>query len=91
MVPHEIGCINTVENVQRYFTRRVAKINNINAISYANRLQLLEMKSLEECWIIYDLKLLKKLQSKNFENVFTYSNINRRSNNFFQNYCRTKC
>ena len=52
--PQYIGLINKLERVQKFFTKRIYGFENI---PYAERLILLDMKSLEYRRLIIDLKL----------------------------------
>ena len=51
-LPHEIGLINSIEAVQRSFTKRISGLRDT---SYADRLSLLGLQSLEHRRLISDL------------------------------------
>ena len=66
--------INRIENVQRYFTRRLLYNDHL---SYSDRLELLKIETLEQRRIKSDLTMFFKVYRKLFElNVkdFSYSN-----------------
>jgi hypothetical protein len=59
--PHLIKDIDYIENIQRYFTRRICPPN----LNYIQRLQVLNLKSLEVRRIMFDLKYFFKLRLSN--------------------------
>ena len=91
--PKEICNINTLERVQKYFTRKLKP----NIQGYLNRLKILNLQTLEERRIISDLLCFKKMWLNNFEympnfsNEFTFNNGNRRQYGKLNiPYCRTE-
>ena len=69
-----IGLINTVENVQRHFTKRIP---GLHSLSYAERLYNLKLQSLEHrrliCDLIYCFKIVHNLSSDSFDSFFSFS------------------
>ena len=53
--------MNTIENVQRTFTRRAYLRCGLPKASYSERLKNLNLKSLKECRVIADLTLVYKI------------------------------
>ena len=72
--PHEIGLINSIEAVQRSFTKRISGLKDT---SYAERLSLLGLQSLEHRWLISDLATCFNIVhghcSLEFAHFFTFS------------------
>ena len=89
--PHLLGDIDKIEGVQRRFTRQLPSQRNV---SYRRRLQMIQLKSLEERRIVFDLiylyKIIHHLVDILFETMFTYNNNNTRGHKFklSVNYCR---
>ena len=73
--PHEIGLINSIESVQRSFTKRLPGLRDT---SYADRLSILKLQSLEHRRLITDLitcyNIIHDRCSLEFANFFTFSN-----------------
>ncbi len=68
--PHLKKDIDTIENVQRYFTRRLAaRCNFTPGMSYLNRLKSLDLEPLEVRRIHYDLKMCYSIIHKENELV----------------------
>ena len=80
--PHLIADIDNDEKVQRFFTKRLPGMWNI---LYQERLNVLELKSLEVRRIEYDLILLYKLVNglvdMDSDGFFTYNQNNTRGHN----------
>ena len=72
--PHEIGRINSIEAVQCSFTKRISGLRDT---SYADRLSLLGLRSLEHRRLISDLatcfNIVHCLCSLEFAHFFTFS------------------
>ena len=72
--PHEIGLINSIESVQRSFTKRISGLRDT---SYADRLSLLSLQSLEHRRLISDLATCFNIVhghcSLEFAHFFTFS------------------
>ena len=72
--PSQIGLINTVESVQRDFTKRLL---GLNTVSYADRLTILNLQSLEHRRLICDLvacyNIVHHLIANEFDKYFTFS------------------
>jgi len=84
--PYLISDIINVESVQRSFTRRIPSISTLN---YPDRLQILDIKSLEERRLKADLvELFKIISNKSglkFEDFLAYNNnFGTRSEHFLQ-------
>ena len=70
--------IITIESVQHCFTHQICTRCYISFCSYYDRLEKLNIKSLEYCRVEYDLFLMYKichnLSDLNFHNFFSYCN-----------------
>ena len=51
--PSQLGLINTIESVQRKFTKQLPGLSNF---TYYERLQVLQLQTLEHRWLQYDLQ-----------------------------------
>ena len=88
--PNYIKDINCIENVQRRFTKRLCQKNNIKFNSYTERLQLLNLETLESRRLQRDVILMFKIYHNlidvNFQEFFSASisssNYNLRGNSF---------
>jgi len=85
--------IDSVENVQRYYTRQILK--NVNYMGYLERLQFLSLKSLEERRYLKDLtlffKMINDITLLDLENSFRFSNSHRGHDlNLYKFFCRTE-
>ena len=71
--PYLIKDITEIENVQRYFTRRLFPRNTLN---YADRLKILNLESLEQRRLKFDLKMyfqiIHRLVNLNKDNFFMF-------------------
>ena len=69
--------IDQIENVQRKFTKILCQKNNISFSNYTNRLQLLNLDSLQARRIKFDLILMYKIFHNlidiNFDKFFSHS------------------
>ena len=63
--PHNIGSINTLENVQRTFTRNIYRVCHLPNAPYDDRLQFLGLERLELKRLHADLCFMFKI-AKNF-------------------------
>ena len=87
--PTLISDTNIIENVQRKFTKRVCQRYNIKFNSYSQRLAILNIESLEQRRIKFDLinmyKIYHKIIDVEFEDFFirnsSVSNYNTRGHN----------
>ena len=74
--PYLIKDIDAIEAVQRYFTRRIFRRSNLPFSSYAERLHMLNLHSLEYRRLLTDLimvfKITHNLVDVEFEDFFTY-------------------
>jgi len=74
--PHQISLINLVEGVQRSFTKRLP---GLASLSYADRLALLQLQSLEHRRLLTDLvtcfNIVHGYTALTFEDFFSYSNL----------------
>ena len=72
--PYQLGDIDTIERVQKLFTRKLPGLRNY---PYMERLQILQMKTLEERRIMNDVILLYKIIYKmidmDAEKFFTFN------------------
>ena len=59
--PTNIGDINTIENIQKSFTRKVAFLCKLPLLSYTDKLELFNSKRLELIRIYFDLIELFKI------------------------------
>jgi hypothetical protein len=88
--PRVVYLINRIENVQRYFTRRLLG----SELSYSDRLQVLSLKSLEERRIFFDVKLLHKIYFHSSYNLlqshFRPVHSVRLHSNFCVNFCASE-
>ena len=77
--PQSISDIKLAESIQKTFTRKLCKKLNIKYESYADRLTILQIESLEYRRVKFDLILLYKILNNivhaNNENLFLFSNI----------------
>ena len=75
--------IDSLENVQRYFTERLL---NFSGLSYQSRLEKLDLESLEFRRIKFDLiicyKIIHQLIDLNFENYFTLNSSSTRGHKY---------
>ena len=62
--PNLIEDINSVEKVQRHFTKRLCQKSNIKFQNYEERLRILNLESLEIRRIKFDIVLMFKIQNK---------------------------
>lgn len=89
--PNLLRDIDKIEGVQRLFTRKLPGLQNI---PYHRRLNITQLKSLEERRIIFDLlyvfKIVHKMVDVLFENLFTFNRNNTRGHNFklYMNHSR---
>ena len=90
--PYLLGDIDALERVQRVFTRRIPGMSNY---SYLDRLNILNLESLEERRIFFDLvmvyKILHNLVEINSNSFFTLANnskIRGHSLRLKVNFCR---
>ena len=78
--PHFIKDVNKVERIQRHFTRVIFNKCNIPFSSYNDRLLKVDLKSLENRRIYFDLillyKIINELSDLKFEDFFRYRNHN---------------
>jgi hypothetical protein len=92
--PHLLNDINSLESVQRKFTKRLF---DDKTISYENRLNLLGLERLELRRIHFDLIMAYNILIKNYENtteIFTLNRSNTRAKNsckLQQNFSRLNC
>ena len=72
--PSQIGLINSIESVQRSFTKRLPSLNNL---SYSERLSVLGLQTLEHRRLITDLlscyNIINGHSALQFSDFFTYS------------------
>ena len=72
--PSQIGLINSIESVQRSFTKRLPSLNNL---SYSERLSVLGLQTLEHRRLITDLltcyNIINGHSALKFSDFFTYS------------------
>ena len=75
--PYLLADINLLERVQKLFTRRIPGLENV---SYAERLRILNLDTLEKRRVIKDLvmvyKIVNGLVDLNFSDMFTFSSVN---------------
>uniref|UniRef100_A0A0B8RQG0 RNA-directed DNA polymerase from mobile element jockey-like n=1 Tax=Philothamnus irregularis TaxID=1899461 RepID=A0A0B8RQG0_9SAUR len=95
--PHCIPDINTIERVQRYFTRRVLHSSNRNKIPYATRFQILGLDSLEPSRLQSDLSIVHKIICHNVlpvNDYFSFNHNNTQANNRYKlkvNHSKLDC
>ena len=82
--PHNISDINTLENVQRAFTRNIYRVCHLPRVPYDDRLQFLGLERLELRRLHADLcfmfKIVKNFVSCNIKNVLQFATaVNTRS------------
>uniref|UniRef100_A0A8C6XUJ4 Reverse transcriptase domain-containing protein n=1 Tax=Naja naja TaxID=35670 RepID=A0A8C6XUJ4_NAJNA len=85
--PHYIFDINTVEKVQKYFTRRVLHSSTHSRIPYATRLEILDLENLELRRLPSDLNIVYKIIHCNVIPVnehFSFNYNNRRAYNRYK-------
>ena len=74
--PHCLYLIDTVESVQRHFTKR---LHNLCNLSYVNRLQVTVLESLELCRLPTDLSFVYKILHDDIDsslcNSFVHYNV----------------
>ena len=88
--PYEIGQIDRIENVQKYFSRRLLGGN----IPYQERLKVLKLEVLEERRLKTDIRFFRGVFTDNVSldlgHMFNFRENCRRSNgNLYKPYCRT--
>ncbi|XP_058036648.1 uncharacterized protein LOC131197053 [Ahaetulla prasina] len=85
--PYHISDINTIERVQKYFTRRVLHSSEYNKIPYATRFEILGLENLELRHLRQDLCLTHRIIYCNFfpvKDYFSFNHNNTRANNRFK-------
>ena len=74
--PHHLELIDTLERVQRHFTK---KLHGLNNLSYGDRLNIVGLESVELRRIHANLIILYMLLHKNIEcnvcNVFNFNSV----------------
>lgn len=78
--PYHTSLIKQIESPQRSYTKKVCKRLNIKFDNYSERLEIMQMESLEYRRLKFDLillyKILNKLIEVDFDTHFTFSQIN---------------
>ncbi len=76
----KIEDVNKVERIERHFTRVIFNKCNISFSSYNDRLLKIDLKSLENRCIYFDLillyKIINELSDLKFEDFFRYRDYN---------------
>jgi hypothetical protein len=83
--PNQIKDINSIDNLQRYFTRR---ISNFRGLTYPQRLLVLKLKTLESRRWFFDMiqtyKIIHGLDVLQFDDFFEYCNNGRTRGHSFK-------
>ena len=88
--PYHINEISKVESVQRGFTKRIAGLRNL---SYSDRLNVLQLKSLEirrlRIDLLYTYKILFGLNQVDWTSMFQLSPVNFTRGHCYKLYAKT--